>query len=118
VEVPRFPTTDSGSPMFLVELRAPHGASTDAEGMHRALQLAVSRLASTGVAIRWLGGLVVPSESRCLCFVAAGDRADVTQARDTAGLPNATVHPVFALADGRSQHEATPGPHPPARAEM
>lgn len=98
-----YPTTIGGGRLFLIELRAPRGPSSDVVGMHRALRLAVVKLGTTGVAIRWLSGLVIPTESRCLCFIEADDRADVTRARDTAGLPDATVHPVFAIADGRTQ---------------
>jgi hypothetical protein len=87
--------------MFLVELRASGSGFDDVERMHGALRHAVSRRAASGAMIDWAGGLLVPSERRCLCLVEAAEEHDVLRARDIAGLHAAPVRPAFLL------------PHPP-----
>lgn len=89
------------SALFLVELRANGSAPTDAEDMRRALQYAIARLSAAGVPIRWTGGVLVPREARCLCFVEGADQAQVLAARDVAGIGSATVQPVRPLPDLR-----------------
>jgi hypothetical protein len=78
------------SPLFLVELRVGRGDAGDLEGMQAALRLAVSRIARSGVAIRWVGSVPQRDDARCLCLVEASELAHVALARDTAGL-TATV---------------------------
>ncbi|SNS70884.1 hypothetical protein SAMN04488107_3511 [Geodermatophilus saharensis] len=84
--------------LFLVEFCATWAAD-DAAQVHHALRYAVRRLAAAGTAIRWCSGLLVPAEHRVLCLVEAGSRDDVVLARDTAALPNASVHRVRPLPD-------------------
>jgi hypothetical protein len=114
---PPRPTIDASPSLFLVELRATSASSADVAGMHRALRLAVARLGSTGVPIRWLSGVVVPSEFRCLCFLQAHEEGQVARARDTAGLPNASIRPVVPIPDDPSPPSRTtrPDPSPTAR---
>ena len=106
------PDASANPAVFLVELRAPHAGSQEIRGMHRALHLAVARLAATGVEVRWLSALTIPEQSRSLYFIAAADRGDVVQARDTAGLLNAAIHRVLALPDTASPRPVGPVPPP------
>lgn len=103
-------TATSGRPpaLFLVELRATAAVSADVNGMHQALRHAAARLSSTGVAIRWRNAVLVPEDSRCLCFVEAADEADVARARDIAGLVSATVRQVHRLTDRASRDRDPP----------
>jgi len=89
---------EPGGELFLVESTAPQAAD-DAVRVASALRYTVVRLAAAGTAIRWCSGLYVPDGHRLLCLVAAGDRADVVLARDTAALPAAVVHRVRPLPD-------------------
>jgi hypothetical protein len=84
--------------LFLVESTAPRTTDGAAQVAH-ALRYTVGRLAAAGTAIRWCSGLYVPAGHRLLCLVAAGDRADVVLARDTAALSAAAVHRVYPLPD-------------------
>ena len=83
--------------LFLVEFRSCPPSVGDAVEMHRALHRAVTRLGSTGTAIRWCAAWLLPDECRCLCLVQAAREADVTLARDLAALPTASVSPARAL---------------------
>ena len=83
--------------LFLVQFRSCPPSADDAEGMHRALHRAVTRLGSAGTAISWCAAWLLLDECRCLCLVQAAREADVVLARDLAALPTASVSPARAL---------------------
>ncbi len=103
---------DVGSRWFLVELNVAGPGGDQAEGMSRALRLAVRRLQAAGSTAQWLGAVEVHSTGSALCFLAAADATDVVRACETAGLPQAPVLEVADLQPGALPHRAfPPAPH-------
>jgi hypothetical protein len=87
-------TRGSRTGLFLVELRAGPGTD-DVSDVCQAFQHAVTRLQNAGAVVRWCGALHLPERARCLCLLEAADRASAVLARDTAGLPTASILPAF-----------------------
>lgn len=83
--------------LFLVEFSGGSPTSEHVGDMHAALRHAVSRVAASGMQIRWCGGWFVPADERCLCLIEATDESCVVLARDTAALTAARVNPVRRL---------------------
>jgi hypothetical protein len=94
---PEHTVLEQARTLFLVEFRGSSPASGGVDDMHAALRHAVSRVAASGIAIRWCGGWLLPADERCLCLIEASDEACVVLARDTAALTAARVHPVRSL---------------------
>ena len=69
----------------------------DVRSICQALRHAVIRLQASGTVVRWCGALHLPDQARCLCLVEAADRGSAVLARDTAGLPAASVLPAFCV---------------------
>lgn len=91
------PLVGTAPVLFLVELRVGAAGAGDVSGMCRALRHAVTRLQASGTAVRWCGALHLPDQARCLCLVEADQRDSAVLARDTAGLPAASVSPAFCI---------------------
>ena len=79
-----------------MELRAGAGTN-DVRGICQALRHAVTRLQDAGTAVRWCGALHLPDQGRCLCLIEAADHGSAALARDTAGLPAASILPAFCV---------------------
>jgi hypothetical protein len=99
-----------GTGLFLVEIRSRPPSAEEALDMHDALRRAVTRLGTSGTAIRWCAAWLLPEECRCLCLVAADREADVLLARDLAALHGASVRSAHALTGDRPV--AVPRPLP------
>ena len=102
--------------VFLVELRAPGSASSDIDGMHKALMYSVSRLQARGVAITAWRSVLLPRDSRCLCLLLATEEEWVVLARDTAGVSAASIHPAVPLHGPRGGDERSRAAEPDAHA--
>lgn len=105
-------TFDVGRRCFLVELHAPDPHGAEVEGMSRALRAASGRLHGAGSAVEWLVAVKRRGAGDALCFLAAGDEADVVLACDVAGLPQAPVQEVVALFPGAPSRQLRAAPLP------
>ncbi|WP_256840819.1 hypothetical protein [Ornithinimicrobium cryptoxanthini] len=85
------------SSLFLVELRAAIGVSTDLSRMHRDLTTTIARLGERGVDIR-AGAYFLPEDDRCLCLVRGADKGTIGLACDTAGLSAAPVYEAHRIS--------------------
>jgi hypothetical protein len=87
-----------GPAQFLLEYRMSSAGKTDLARMHNVLLHALARLAAAGVSIRYVHGLFVPDDKRCLYLLNAADPATIARAGDIAGLPLTRVRTVIDLA--------------------
>jgi hypothetical protein len=87
-----------GPAQFLLEYRMSSAGTTDLARMHNVLLHALERLATASVSIRYIHGLFVPDDKRCLYLLNAADPATIARAGDIAGLPLTRVQTVIDLA--------------------
>jgi hypothetical protein len=93
--------------VYLVDRDLPGITVDGLVAMQRAVLEACRDLTSTGIPVRYLHGLFVPGEARCLCLFEATDEAAVAALNERAQLPFTRI--VEAL-DLPSELATTTGP--------
>ncbi len=73
--------------VYLVDRDLPGMTLDGLVAMQRAVMAACQDLTATGRPVRYLHGLFVPGEARCLCLFEANDEAAVAAVNERAQLP-------------------------------
>ena len=96
---------------FLVERYVRGDVRQIAAEVERRSREATDALTAEGIAVAYLGSMVLPDDAACFCLYEADSALDVERANDRAGLSYLRI--TRALVDGRTPDLAGSHPAPP-----